>query len=109
MIAALLRHEARYWQQSQASYELVLGPALTRRVVAAGTLVGADDEESASRLLDAIGELADPGHVAVRPDGCTICTQSSGPTRKPGNGSRRCARTWSPRNSLSTSSPAARN
>ncbi|MGO8883313.1 MAG: hypothetical protein ACLQI7_06365, partial [Streptosporangiaceae bacterium] len=61
VIAGLLRHEARYWQQSQASYELALGPALTRRVVAAGTLVGADDEDSASRQLDAIGELPDPG------------------------------------------------
>jgi hypothetical protein len=61
VIAGLLRHEARYWQQSQAAYELALGPALTRRVVAAGTLVGAEDEESAVRLLDAIGELADPG------------------------------------------------
>jgi hypothetical protein len=61
VIGGLLRHEERYWQQSQARYGLALGPVLARRAVAAGTLVGADDEESASRLLEAIGELADPG------------------------------------------------
>jgi hypothetical protein len=67
VIRGLLRHEERYWQQSQAQYGLALGPVLSRRVVAAGTLVGADDEESATRLLDAISELADPGtRAAVR-------------------------------------------
>jgi hypothetical protein len=60
VIAGLLRHEARYWARSQASYGLALGPVATRRTVAAGTLVGADDEESAIRLLAAVDELADP-------------------------------------------------
>ena len=35
-------------------------PALTARVVAAGTLIGADDEASAARLLARIDDLADP-------------------------------------------------
>ncbi|MGO9296536.1 MAG: tetratricopeptide repeat protein, partial [Streptosporangiaceae bacterium] len=60
VIAGLLGHEARYWQQSQASYHLALGPTPTRRAVAAATLVGADDEESACHLLEALSELADP-------------------------------------------------
>ena len=60
VIARLLGHEARYWQQSQARYELALGPALTERVVTAGTLIGADDEASAARLLGRIDDLADP-------------------------------------------------
>ena len=38
VIGRLLGHEARYWQQSQARYGLALGPALTDRVVTAGTL-----------------------------------------------------------------------
>ena len=60
VIARLLRHEARYWQQSQAQYGLALGPALTARVLAAGTLIGADDEVSATSLLARIDDLADP-------------------------------------------------
>ncbi len=60
MIERLLWHEARYWQRSQAGYGLNLGPALTRRVMAAGALIGADDEASAVRLLAAIDDLADP-------------------------------------------------
>lgn len=61
VIDRLLLHEARYWQQSQAQYGLNLGPALTRRVVAAGTLVGADDESSAVHMLSAIDDLGDAG------------------------------------------------
>ena len=61
VIGRLLLHEARYWQQSQAQYGLSLGPALTRRVVAAGTLVGADDESSAVQMLSAIDDLGDAG------------------------------------------------
>lgn len=62
MIDRLLWHEARYWEHSQARYGLSpgLGATVTRRVVAAGTLVGADDEESAVTLLAAIGDLAEP-------------------------------------------------
>jgi Tetratricopeptide repeat len=61
VIGGLLRHEERYWAQSQAPYGLALGPIVARRAVAAGTLVGADDEASAGRLLEAIGDLSDPG------------------------------------------------
>ena len=60
VIAGLLRHEARYWQQTQVPYGLDLGPVVSRRVVAVGTLVGADDEESAVRVLSALDDLADP-------------------------------------------------
>jgi hypothetical protein len=60
VIGRLLGHETRYWQQSQARYGLALGPVLTARVIAAGTLIGAADEASATRLLARIGELADP-------------------------------------------------
>ena len=61
VIGRLLLHEARYWQQSQTQYGLSLGPTLTRRVVAAGTLAGADDESSAIQMLSAIEDLADAG------------------------------------------------
>ncbi len=61
VIGGLLRHEARYWHHSQARYGLNLGPAVTERAVAAGTLAGAGDETSATRLLAAIGDLADQG------------------------------------------------
>ena len=60
VIGRLLGHEARYWQQSQGRYGLALGPALRDRVVTAGTLIGADDEASAARLLARIDDLADP-------------------------------------------------
>jgi tetratricopeptide (TPR) repeat protein len=60
VLGRLLGHEARYWQQSQGRYGLALGPALTERVVAAGTLIGADDEASAAQLLARIDDLADP-------------------------------------------------
>jgi tetratricopeptide (TPR) repeat protein len=60
VITALLRHEARYWQQSQHQYGLALLPAVTRRVVAAGTLAGAADEAAAAAMLAAIGDLPDP-------------------------------------------------
>jgi hypothetical protein len=60
VIAELLRHEARYWQQSQASYGLALPPTATRRAVTAGTLVRADTEASAATMLGAIDDLPDP-------------------------------------------------
>jgi tetratricopeptide (TPR) repeat protein len=60
IIGGLLRHEAGYWRRSQARYGLDLGSAVTERAVAAGTLIGADDEASATRLLTAIDDLADP-------------------------------------------------
>ena len=58
-MAGLLRHEASYWQQTQAARGLGLDVEVTRRAVAAGCLVGADDETSASELLTAIADLAD--------------------------------------------------
>ena len=61
VIGRLLLHEARYWQQSQTQYGLSLGPAVTRRVVAVSTLVGADDESSAFQTLSAIDDLGDAG------------------------------------------------
>ena len=61
VIGRLLLHEAKYWQQSQTQYGLNLGPTLTRRVVAAGTLAGADDESSAVQMLSAIDDLGDAG------------------------------------------------
>jgi len=61
VIARLLLHERKYWEQSQARYGLNLGPAVTRRVVAAGTLIGADNEASAARMLAAISDLPDAG------------------------------------------------
>ncbi len=60
VLAGLLRHEARYWQQSQAARGLSLDTDVARRAVAAGCLVGADDEASAIELLSAIADLADP-------------------------------------------------
>ena len=60
VLAGLLRHEARYWQQSQAARGLGLDAEVTRRAVALGCLIGADDETSAVELLAAIRDLSDP-------------------------------------------------
>ena len=57
VLAGLLRHEARYWQQSLAARDLALDPEVARRAVAVGCLIGADDEASASKLLAAIPDL----------------------------------------------------
>ena len=59
-LAGLLRHEARYWQQTQVARNLGLDAEVTRRTVAAGCLVGADDEISAIKLLTAVADLPDP-------------------------------------------------
>jgi hypothetical protein len=93
VIARLLGHEARYWQQSQARYGLALGPALTDRVVTAGTLVGAEDEASAARLLARIDDLADPHLRGKAAGGSTTCTRPQILTRQQVNGSGHCART----------------
>lgn len=60
VISRLLGHEARYWEHTQARYQLNLSPAVRERGVAAGTLAGADDEASAVGLLAAVDDLADP-------------------------------------------------
>jgi len=62
-LAGLLRHEARYWQQSQDARDLRLDLEVTRRAVAAGCLVGADDETRANRLLASIADLADSAQL----------------------------------------------
>ena len=61
VIGRLLGHEARYWEHTQARYQLALSPAVRERAVAVGTLAGADDETTATRLLAAISDLPDPG------------------------------------------------
>jgi hypothetical protein len=60
VLAGLLRHESRYWQQSQAARGLDLSPEVMQRIVAAGCLVGVDDEHSAIEFLAAFADLADP-------------------------------------------------
>ena len=60
VLAGLLRHEARYWQRSQRARGLGLDTEVTRRAIALGCLVGADDETSAVELLTAIRDLSDP-------------------------------------------------
>ena len=60
VLAGLLRHEARYWQQSQAARGLGLdggGDAASSRT---RVPIGADDETSAVELLAAIRDLSDP-------------------------------------------------
>jgi hypothetical protein len=59
-LAGLLRHEASYWQQTQAARSLGLDVEVTRRIVVAGCLVGADDETSAIKLLMVVADLVDP-------------------------------------------------
>lgn len=60
VLSRLLGHERRYWQQSLASRLIrPLDPDVIERVVAAGFLIGADDQESAMDLLAAIPDLAD--------------------------------------------------
>jgi tetratricopeptide (TPR) repeat protein len=65
-VAGLLRHEARYWQQSQAARGLRLDTDVTRRVVAAGCLLGADDETAANQVLASITDLADSAELRGR-------------------------------------------
>jgi hypothetical protein len=60
VLASLLRHEARYWRQSQAARGLNLDAVMTRRVVTAACLIGAEDEDSALGLLAAISDLGGP-------------------------------------------------
>jgi hypothetical protein len=59
VLSGLLSHEAAYWNQTQAAYDLRLGAQVTRRVVAIGCLVGADDEACAADLQAAVPELVD--------------------------------------------------
>ena len=64
----LLIHEASYWQHSLAKNDLTLAPELTRKIIAAATLVGADDEAAAIGLLAAFAELDEParrGQIAA--------------------------------------------
>jgi hypothetical protein len=65
-LAGLLRHEARYWEQSQASRDLGLDPELQRRAVAIGCLVGADSESAARKLLAVVPDLADSAERRAR-------------------------------------------
>ena len=65
VLNGLLRHEARYWQRSQAARGLQLEPSVTRRAAAAAILIGADDEDSANRLLSVIADLGDPARRAT--------------------------------------------
>jgi hypothetical protein len=83
VIDRLLLHEARYWQQSQTQYGLSLGPTLTRRVVAAGTLAGADDESSAVQMLSAIDDLGDAGVRGRAARWLHDLYPVTGPDRKP--------------------------
>lgn len=83
VIGRLLLHEAKYWQQSQTQYGLSLGPSLTRRVVAAGTLAGADDESSAIQMLSAIDELGDAGVRGRAARWLHDLYPATGPDRKP--------------------------
>ena len=60
VLGGLLRHERRYWQQSLASrVPGGLDPDVIDRVVTAGCLVGAADQEAAIELLAVIPDLAD--------------------------------------------------
>jgi tetratricopeptide (TPR) repeat protein len=59
VLGGVLRHERRYWQQSLASrVPGGLDPDVIDRVVTAGCLIGADDQEAAMRLLAVIPDLA---------------------------------------------------
>lgn len=68
VISWLLGHETRYWQHRLAEAGLDLDEKLTGQLVAAATLIGADDDAEASRLLTAFAGLSDPaqrGDVAT--------------------------------------------
>ena len=61
VITRLLGHEeARYWEHTQARYQLTLSPAVRERAVTLGSLVGAYGEISAAWPLAAVDDLADP-------------------------------------------------
>ena len=57
VLAALLRHEARYWVRSAAGRDLNLDVSVLRIAVAVGCLIGADSEASAGALLSCIPDL----------------------------------------------------
>jgi tetratricopeptide (TPR) repeat protein len=60
VLSRLLGHERRYWQQSIARrLAAPLDPDVIERVVAAGCLIGADDQESAIGLLTGVPDLTD--------------------------------------------------
>ena len=60
VLSRLLGHERRYWQQSlDRRLTVPLDPDVTERVVALGCLIGAEDQESAMKLLAAIPDLGD--------------------------------------------------
>ena len=59
VLAGLLDHEARYWQQTSAGYGLALSPTAARTVVASATLIGVADEQSAIEMLTAVENQAD--------------------------------------------------
>jgi hypothetical protein len=60
VLGGLLAHERRYWQQSLTRrVSGGLDPDVVDRVVTAGFLVGAADQEAAMRLLAVIPDLAD--------------------------------------------------
>ena len=57
VLAALLRHEARYWARTAGSRGLDLDVSVLRLAVAAGCLIGADSETAAGGLLARIPDL----------------------------------------------------
>ena len=63
-LAGVLRHERRYWQQTlERRVPGGLDPDVIDRIVAAGCLIGADDQEAAMRLLAAVSDLAGDGRL----------------------------------------------
>ena len=59
VLNGLLRHEASYWQRTQATYGLELDTQMMRRAIAAACLVGADNESAAVALLSRLSGWAD--------------------------------------------------
>lgn len=59
VLAELLAHEERYWVKSAAARGLDLDMAVLRLAVMAGSLIGADSEQTAAALMAHIPDLAD--------------------------------------------------
>jgi tetratricopeptide (TPR) repeat protein len=59
VLSGLLRHEARYWHRSAHARKIVLDSSVERLAVTLGSLIGADREFDAIKLLSRIPDLAD--------------------------------------------------
>jgi hypothetical protein len=110
VLAALLRHEARYWARSAASRGLDLDLSVLRHAVAVACLIGADSETAAGVLLARFLTWTPLNAAGGWPAGCMTCIPPRAAVmNRTGSGWVRCGRTGSPSTSSSASWYGARS